>query len=413
MMSFAMVTAAISCADTTQLAGPESGNSQTLTKPVVNTAIVALQIVDTDDSPAADLTVTLTRAISGGSSDTEWTGTTDTDGQTQITIQVSTRARGAAGYYIATAADGDGNVLSRWNSVPVNVDGENVLTCQIGGGVTVHSRGPVVRVTSRNLYLGADINRVLLAEDPLQIPLLVAQMWGVVQQTNFAERAAAIADEIEAARPHLIGLQEVSFFRMQDPGDVVVGGQTPTTEVVLNFLQILLDTLEDRGLSYSAVAVSEGIDIELPLAKSATEFADIRLTDREVILARAGVQVSNVVEAQFQAALPIEVGGVPTSIPRAYASVQATVSGRDIRFMTTHLETGAAEPIQVFQAGELVQIIAADALPVIVVGDFTPMPAERPLAPMRTYSSREVWPTSGTSRIRMTPGSPGPNKKTC
>ena len=152
--------------------------------------------------------------------------------------------------------------------------------------------------------------------------------------------------------------------------DLIIGGQTLPTEVVLDFLQILLDALESRGLDYEAVAIAEGIDIELPLAKSATEFADIRLTDREVILARSGVSVSDVVEAQFQAAVPIEVGGVPTSIPRAYASVRATVAGRDLRFITTHLETGAAEPIQVFQAQELVGMVAADPLPVVVVGDF-------------------------------------------
>ena len=50
--------------------------------------------------------------------------------------------------------------------------------------------------------------------------------------------------------------------------------------------------------------------------------------------------------------------------------MQATVAGRDLRFITTHLETGAAEPIQAFQARELLQIILGDALPVIAVGDF-------------------------------------------
>ena len=50
--------------------------------------------------------------------------------------------------------------------------------------------------------------------------------------------------------------------------------------------------------------------------------------------------------------------------------MRATVAGRDIRFITTHLETGSAEPIQVFQAQELVAMIAADALPVVLAGDF-------------------------------------------
>jgi hypothetical protein len=370
MMSFAMVAAVVSCGDSTEQAGLGSGNSRAQTKAVVNTAVVAIQIVAEDNSPVPDVVITLSRAVSGAAARTGWSGTTNSDGQTQITVQVSSTRRDTTGYYTAVATDDDDNVLSRWTSIPVNVDGKNVLTCRIGGDVTVHPRGPIVRIMTRNLYLGADINRVLLAEDPAKIPLLVAQTWGVVQQTNFAERAETIADEIEAAKPHLVGLQEVSLFRMEDPGDLLMGGQTLPTEIVIDFLQILLDTLGSRGLSYEAVAVSEGIDIELPLAKSATEFADIRLTDREVILARSDVQISNAVEGQYQAALPIEVGGVPTSILRAYASVQATVSGRDIRFITTHLETGSAEPIQAIQAGELVQLTAADPLPVITVGDF-------------------------------------------
>ena len=133
-------------------------------------------------------------------------------------------------------------------------------------------------------------------------------------------------------------------------------------------VQILLDALETRGLDYNVVAVAEGIDFELPLAKSATEFADIRLTDREVILARSDVTVSNVVEATFQAAVPVLIGGVATEIPRAYASVQATIAGRDLRFITTHLETGSAEPIQAFQAGELLQIILGGIAGLMVAG---------------------------------------------
>ncbi len=370
-----VILVGVACGDqktTSFLTGPDV-SQQAATRPVVFSAQVTLQLLAEFGSPVPNAEVTITRSVGGSTPSIQWSATTDANGEAQITISVSSqryRSRGAAGYYAASATDASGTLLGRWGSLPINTDGENAFTLQIGGSAIVHPRGPILKVMTRNLYLGADINRVILAEDPLQIPALVAQTWGVVQATNFAERAEAIADEIESTKPHLIGLQEVSLFRMQDPGDFVVGGQTLPTEVVLDFLQILLDALESRGLNYEAVAIAEGIDIELPLAKSATEFADIRLTDREVILARSGVAVADVVEAQFQVAVPIEVGGVPTSIPRAYASVQATVAGRDFRFITTHLETGAAEPIQAFQAQELVGLIAAEILPVLLVGDF-------------------------------------------
>ena len=364
------IVVAIACGDARDasfVVGPDIVNPQVATRPVAYSAPVSIQLVNESDVPVPGAEVTITR--SSGS----WSATTDANGEAQITIQASPvlhRRRGAAGYYSARATDAGGSILGRWSSLPINTYGENALTLRIGGKAIIHPRGPILTVMTQNLYLGADINRILLAQDPLQIPALVAETWGVVQSTNFAERAEAIADQIKATRPHLIGLQEVTLFRMQDPGDLIIGGQTLPTEVVLDFLQILLDALESRGLDYEAVAIAEGIDIELPLAKSATEFADIRLTDREVILAHSGVSVSDVVEAQFQAAVPIEVGGVPTSIPRAYASVRATVAGRDLRFITAHLETGAAEPIQAFQAQELVGIIGAEALPVVLVGDF-------------------------------------------
>jgi endonuclease/exonuclease/phosphatase family metal-dependent hydrolase len=246
------------------------------------------------------------------------------------------------------------------------------VTLTVGGRARVHPKGPRITVMTRNLYLGTDIGRILTPADPnTPIPVLAAQAWGVVQQTNFPERAKAIADEIAKARPHLVGLQEVSLFRIQSPGDVLIGNPVKATEVAIDFLAVLLAELDARGLSYEAVAIADGIDIELPLYMGdSTPLADIRMTDREVILARSGVQIGTVRESQFQAKVPINVGGIPIEIPRAWASVEATVAGRTVQFISTHLERGAVEPIQRFQAGELLQIAAAETLPVILVGDF-------------------------------------------
>ena len=60
-----------------------------------------------------------------------------------------------------------------------------------------------VKVMTRNLYLGADIFKVLAAAqnpDPslggLGVPIAVAELFQTVQYTNFPERAEAIAREI-------------------------------------------------------------------------------------------------------------------------------------------------------------------------------------------------------------------------
>ena len=87
-------------------------------------------------------------------------------------------------------------------------------------------------VMTRNLYLGADLDPLLAESDPNQIPFLAAHAFQAVLASNFPERAQALAGEIAASRPHLVGLQEVSTYRVQSPGDAAFGGTTPATNVV-------------------------------------------------------------------------------------------------------------------------------------------------------------------------------------
>jgi hypothetical protein len=63
--------------------------------------------------------------------------------------------------------------------------------------------GEVV-VMSTNLYLGADLFLVANEPNAFLIPLRVAELYGMVQQTDFPARAEAIADEIDrpTAGPH-------------------------------------------------------------------------------------------------------------------------------------------------------------------------------------------------------------------
>ena len=77
-------------------------------------------------------------------------------------------------------------------------------------------------VMTRNIYVGANIDVLMMT--PLgDIPVVAAQLWGEIQATDFAARAEALADEIADAQPHLVGLQEVSLFRHQSPGDYLIG----------------------------------------------------------------------------------------------------------------------------------------------------------------------------------------------
>ena len=239
----------------------------------------------------------------------------------------------------------------------------------IRGQAQSHPLAPVVTVMTWNLYLGAGINRVLGASSLADILSQVARTWSMVQATSFPERAVAIAGQIARAGPHLVGLQEVLLFHTQTPGDFLAGNPAPATDVAFDFLAILLSELEGRELTYRTVAISPGMDIELPSATG----EDIRMTNREVILARGDVHVSNVREENFDMKVSLPVGGpegLATQILRGWVSVDAMIAGRIIRFVNTHLEMEAFEEVQVGQANELIQELSDVTLPVVLLGDF-------------------------------------------
>jgi hypothetical protein len=232
-------------------------------------------------------------------------------------------------------------------------------------GPTGNGEAGEFTVMTRNIYVGTDID-ILMVTPPEEIPVVVAQLWGEIQATDFADRAEALADEIAAAQPHLVGLQEASLFRAQSPGDFLIGNPQPAEDVILDHVDVLLDALADRGLSYSAVAICTGMDVEVPMAVSPTELDDMRLTDHEVILARNDVGISNVEERNFTVNLEIPL----LTILRGWVAVDATIGGETVRFLSTHLEPPEVAPqVQLAQAAEIMTELAGEILPVVVVGD--------------------------------------------
>ncbi len=239
---------------------------------------------------------------------------------------------------------------------------------------------PALDVLTYNVYVGAPISDLLLIQDPDDIPFEAARLFGIVQQTNFPERAQAIVDQIERAHPHAIGLQEISLYRIQSPGDFLIGNPTPATTPVLDFLSILMQALADRGLSYSVASVSENFDFELPIVNFNTGgLDDIRLTDYDVILVRDDVAWSNPQDENFAAALPIELAGQTLFIWRGWTSVDLMIKDLPYRFVNTHLEPadiapGVVDPdladLQAAQLAELLGIVDGSPYPVVMVGDF-------------------------------------------
>ena len=90
----------------------------------------------------------------------------------------------------------------------------------------------------------------------------VAAAFTEAQATDFPGRAEAWADEIERARPDLIGLQEAVLWRTQTPADL---SPTPNaTTVQADLVGLLLAELRSRGLKYEVVIAHVGSDIEAP-----------------------------------------------------------------------------------------------------------------------------------------------------
>jgi endonuclease/exonuclease/phosphatase family metal-dependent hydrolase len=231
--------------------------------------------------------------------------------------------------------------------------------------------GPAtLKVITRNIYFGTDLLPVFEVVDPQELPGVVAEIFALVEATNFPERAKALAKEIATFNPHLIGLQEVALWR-SGPADF---NPTPNAQTVeYDFLAILLEELAQHGKSYEAVATVQNADAEAPRI-GPTGLEDIRFTDRDVILARTDLpasrfEVTATQSDNFDATLTFEndvLGQLP--IPRGWTAVDAKLDGRAVRVVNTHLEPLHPE-IQVAQGAELLAGPLATALPVVLVGD--------------------------------------------
>jgi endonuclease/exonuclease/phosphatase family metal-dependent hydrolase len=221
---------------------------------------------------------------------------------------------------------------------------------------------PTVTVVTQNLYIGADLSPILAAPD-LQAALAAAgQVFAAVQASHPAARMAAVADEIAKRPPDLVGLQEATLWRSGEFGSVA-------TTVEFDFVQLLVDALAARGLSYEVVASTTNVDAQFPVS-TAVGLREIRVTDREVILGRAdsGLQLSNVQTANFQVNVVFPTLLGPFTSLRGWASVDATAGDTTVRFVTTHLE-GLDPLVQLAQASEILAGPARTLLPVVLVCD--------------------------------------------
>jgi endonuclease/exonuclease/phosphatase family metal-dependent hydrolase len=246
-----------------------------------------------------------------------------------------------------------------------------------------------VTVMTRNLYLGANINRPIRAAigrtgetGVLALGHANHELREVVERTDFATRSRLLADEIAAARPDVLGLQEAALWR-HGPMELDQAGRTDATEVDYDFLAILLSDLASRGVDYHTVRVEQESDVEAPaftgspFTGTAGSAEDIRLTDRDVILVRrgAGIRIDGSGGDQYNQHLDVNLGGSTFRFVRGYAWADLAIGTHRIRFITTHLESQSAR-IARAQADELLSGVAQNtSLSTVITCDCNSDPA--------------------------------------
>jgi endonuclease/exonuclease/phosphatase family metal-dependent hydrolase len=239
-----------------------------------------------------------------------------------------------------------------------------VLLACIAASTGEAKRTPVtVTVMTRNLYLGANLDPIVQAKSFHAAFTAVAAGWAQVQANDFATRARAVAREIAQTRPDFVGFQELTLYRTQTPADLTV---TPATVVALDYAKELRQALAARKLHYRFLAISNGTDAELPAGDPPQQ--DIRITVRDGLLVKVDkrIKIKAVRKGLYATTTPLFAGLVQAK--RGWVLADATVGGRKVRVITTHLES-FNDTSQVAQGQELAAGPGASKLPTVLLGD--------------------------------------------
>src|SRR6266571_3038631 len=191
-----------------------------------------------------------------------------------------------------------------------------------------------ITVMTQNLYIGANVDLViqaLITPDPNDDFAALMAAIETVGKTAYPARAEAIADEIARARPHAVGLQEVSDI------DIDLQPLGVPLAVHQHFLEILQDALARRGLHYQVAAIVTDVNASLLGGL-------VNLVDHDALL----------------------VDGDRT-----------TIDGQPYTFASAHTEAGTSDPLlkqlRAAQVGEMVATLGSST-PLVLMGDLNDTP---------------------------------------
>jgi len=277
-------------------------------------------------------------------------------------------------------------------------------------GVASASAGEI-EVMTQNQYVGTDLIGLVASPDFNAAVIEALQNRAASLPT---ERAQALAALIGKRGPALVGLQEVYKFSCVDTNPFDMKG-CENQSIAGAFTDQLEDTLTALGGLYEEAATVVNLNLPdslelglpgIPVAFDGTTIY-VGVVDRDVILARTGVQYSVTNFAalsplactlpsedgcNYQAAAEavLVIAGTPVTIrfERGFVGVDAIVDGVPYRFVNTHLETrlGSFGPGgRFFQAAQTTELLGtlnaygdfvAPLEKVLVVGDFNSDPRD-------------------------------------
>jgi endonuclease/exonuclease/phosphatase family metal-dependent hydrolase len=263
-----------------------------------------------------------------------------------------------------------------------------------------------ITVMTRNVYLGADINRPIVAAATAEAmgggaeEILVALANAtevtrdIVDQTDFPVRARLLADEIRRTAPDLIGLQEVALWRSGELElDLDQVGVPNAEDVDYDFLQILLDELRAQGARYTAAVVGERADVEAP-SFTGSPFdetmggsrRDVRLTMHDVILVRdnGSLRVTDTHDEIFAHNLALPVAGMVFGFDRGYQWADVRAGGQSFRFVNTHLEAFSSD-LALAQADQMLTEATSTTTSTVIACDCNSDPLNDSIKPDDTF----------------------------
>lgn len=249
--------------------------------------------------------------------------------------------------------------------------------------------GEVVRVMTRNIFLGADLGPAFRSPGIADFIAANGEILRQVAATNMPVRSRGLAKEIHEAKPDIIGLQEGALWRTGPVNaDAALNQQPVATTVYQDFVKLLLKRLNAHGKTYKLAYLTQEFDFEAPADVDGNPDTgplfgadeNGRLTMRDAILIRRGqgIQVKGQKGNSFSDAnlYKVKVAGITeVQVLRGWQSIKVKVRNSPwFRFTNVHLEAFDSRElrpsIRARQAQELVDKTKTTSVPGVTVGDF-------------------------------------------